>query len=43
MDQEDAWRLWTKGLSLKKARQRVTIIGVVSLGDPVLGMVSLIA
>jgi len=43
MDQEDAWRLFTKGLGKSEAQDRVTIRGNHSLGLKLLDMVSIIA
>jgi uncharacterized protein (TIGR03083 family) len=43
MDQETAWRLFTKGLSPEEAEKRTTIAGDRPLGLPVLDTVSIIA
>ena len=43
MDQEVAWRLFTKGISKHEARNRVTISGDQTLGLKALEMVSVIA
>jgi hypothetical protein len=43
MDQELAWRLFTKGVDAETVGQRVTISGDAGLAEPVLGMVSVIA
>jgi uncharacterized protein (TIGR03083 family) len=43
MDQDTAWRLFTKGLSKRAARTKVTVLGDQSLGLKVLDMVSIIA
>jgi hypothetical protein len=43
VDQDTAWRLFTKGLSQRAAQTRVTVLGDQSLGFKVLDMVSIIA
>lgn len=43
IDQEDAWRLFTKGLSPKEARSRARMEGDPALGARVLEMVSVLA
>ncbi len=43
MDQDMAWRLLTKGLSREEAAARVEFIGDNRLGQPVLGMLSVMA
>lgn len=43
INQDDAWRLFTKGLSKSKAQDRMTIRGDRSLGLKTLDMVSIIA
>jgi uncharacterized protein (TIGR03083 family) len=43
MDQDAAWRLLTKGLSLEEAAARVEIIGDHRLGKPILGMLAVMA
>jgi uncharacterized protein (TIGR03083 family) len=43
IDQEDAWRLFTKGIGPGEARRRARIEGDVRLGSKVLEMVSVIA
>jgi hypothetical protein len=43
VDQDTAWRLFTKGLSQDAARTKVTILGDQSLGLKVLDVVSIIA
>jgi hypothetical protein len=42
IDQETAWRLFTRGMSKNQARERVKIQGDQSLGATVLEMVSII-
>jgi uncharacterized protein (TIGR03083 family) len=43
MDQDLAWRLFTKGISRERARAGVTIQGDVALGEKALDMVSIMA
>jgi hypothetical protein len=43
MDQDTAWRLLTKGLSREEAAARVEITGNATLGQPILGMLSVMA
>lgn len=43
MDQDDAWRLFTKGMSAEQVRGRVKIQGDVTLAEKMLDMVSVIA
>jgi uncharacterized protein (TIGR03083 family) len=43
MEQDTAWRLLTKGLSREDAAARIEIIGDRRLGEPILGMLSVIA
>ena len=43
IDEDVAWRVFTKGLSKEEARSRVTVIGNQTLGLKVLDMVSIIA
>ncbi|MGE0131041.1 MAG: maleylpyruvate isomerase family mycothiol-dependent enzyme [Blastocatellales bacterium] len=43
MDQDTAWRLLTKGLSRDVATTRVGITGDIRLGEPILGMLSVMA
>lgn len=43
LDQDTAWRLMTKGLSLGEAAARVKFSGKESLGKPILGMLSIMA
>src|SRR5262245_19781838 len=43
MDQDTAWRLLTKGLSKDQAASRITIAGEPGLGQPILGMLSVMA
>jgi len=43
MDQDTAWRLLTKGLSHEEAAARVEFIGDTALGQPILGMLSVMA
>jgi uncharacterized protein (TIGR03083 family) len=43
MDQDTAWRLLTKGLSREAAAARVEITGDTALGQPILGMLSVMA
>lgn len=43
LDQDTAWRLLTKGLSRDTAAARVTIAGQQDLGDPLLGMLAVMA
>lgn len=43
LDQDDAWRLFTRRLSLREAQDRVRVSGDRRLGDKVLDVVSIIA
>jgi len=43
MDQDTAWRLLTKGLSRDEAAARVEFTGNATLGQPILGMLSVMA
>jgi uncharacterized protein (TIGR03083 family) len=43
LDQESAWKLFSKGLSPKEARQRIRIEGDLALGQPVLGSLAVMA
>jgi len=43
MDQDTAWRLLTKGLSRDEAATRVEFTGDAALGQPILGMLSVMA
>jgi hypothetical protein len=43
LDEDVAWRVFTKGLSKDEAREEVTIVGDQSLGSKVLDVVSIIA
>jgi hypothetical protein len=43
LDQETAWRLFTKGMSPDKARSRVTLSGDAALAAQVLRTVSVLA
>src|SRR5262249_24583037 len=43
MDQDTAWRLLTKGLSREEAAARVEIAGDHRLGEPILGMLAVLA
>jgi uncharacterized protein (TIGR03083 family) len=43
MDQDTAWRLLTKGLSGDQAVSRITVAGDKTLGQPIFGMLSVIA
>lgn len=43
LDQETAWKLFSKGLSPEQARQRISIEGDASLGRPVLGTLAVMA
>jgi uncharacterized protein (TIGR03083 family) len=43
MDQDTAWRLLTKGLSREEAAARVEFTGDATLGQPILGMLSVMA
>jgi uncharacterized protein (TIGR03083 family) len=43
IDEEIAWRLFTRGMSKDKARSKVALLGDQALGLPVLDMVSIIA
>jgi uncharacterized protein (TIGR03083 family) len=43
MDQDTAWRLLTKGLSRDEAATRVEFTGDATLGQPILGMLSVMA
>ncbi|MBL8204839.1 MAG: maleylpyruvate isomerase family mycothiol-dependent enzyme [Blastocatellia bacterium] len=43
LDQDTAWRLLTKGLTRETAATRVTISGQQTLGEPLLGMLAVMA
>ncbi len=43
MDQDTAWRLLTKGLSREAAAARIEFTGDTTLGQPILGMLSVMA
>jgi hypothetical protein len=43
LDQDTAWRLLTKGLTRETAASRVTISGQQTLGEPLLGMLAVMA
>jgi hypothetical protein len=43
LDENTAWRLFTKGIGNQQARAQATIVGDQRLGSPVLDMVSVIA
>jgi hypothetical protein len=43
LDQDTAWRLWTKGLEPVAARHAVHIEGDPGLGEPVLRAVAILA
>jgi hypothetical protein len=43
MDEENAWRLFTKGLGVEQVRPKVRIIGDVAMGERVLEAVAIIA
>ena len=43
MGQDTAWRLLTKGLSNEEASARIKIIGDNRLGEPMLGMLAVMA
>jgi hypothetical protein len=43
LDQEDAWRLFTKGLDPREARARASVLGDQTLARKVLATVSIIA
>ena len=43
IDQDLAWRLFTKGISLEEARRQVLMDGDAGLGEKVLEMVSIMA
>jgi hypothetical protein len=43
LDQETAWKLFSKGLNPELARRRISIEGDASLGDPVLGTLAVMA
>jgi uncharacterized protein (TIGR03083 family) len=43
LDQEAAWKLFSKGLSLQEAQQHIRIEGDVALGQPVLGSLAVMA
>jgi uncharacterized protein (TIGR03083 family) len=43
LDQEAAWKLFSKGLSPKEAQRRITIEGDLALGQPVLGSLAVMA
>jgi hypothetical protein len=41
MDQDTAWKLFSKGLDRQSARQRIDFEGDVALGEPVLGSLAI--
>jgi hypothetical protein len=43
MDQETAWKLFSKGISPEAARARVTLEGDPTLGRPILGALAVMA
>ena len=43
MDEEDAWRLFTKGLTVDEARNRIRITGNIVLGERALETVAIVA
>ena len=43
INQQDAWKLFTKGISLNEAEKRISIKGDTSLGKQILNMVSVMA
>jgi uncharacterized protein (TIGR03083 family) len=43
IDQEDAWRLFTKGIDPAQVRARTSLMGAETLGDVIFQMVSIIA
>jgi uncharacterized protein (TIGR03083 family) len=43
MDQDLAWRLFTKGISVERAQERIAIVGDPSLVEPLIRMVAIIA
>jgi hypothetical protein len=43
MDQDTAWRLFSKGLGPAEARERVTVEGDQALGSVVLGALAVMA
>ena len=43
LDQDTAWRMFTKGIGVDEARQRLTISGDKEMGEPFLHMVSIMA
>lgn len=43
IDADTAWRLWTKGIDRRTARERATIEGDPALAEPLLGMVTVMA
>jgi uncharacterized protein (TIGR03083 family) len=43
IEQDDAWRLFTKGIDLARVRVRSTVTGDLQLGDRIFKMVSIIA
>jgi hypothetical protein len=43
LDQETAWKLFSKGLGPEQARRRVVIEGELRLGRPVLGTLAVMA
>jgi uncharacterized protein (TIGR03083 family) len=43
MDQETAWKLFSKGLSSEAARSRITLEGDPALGQPILGALAVMA
>ncbi len=43
MNEDDAWRLFTRGIDLREERKRINIEGDPALGEKVLDTVSIIA
>jgi uncharacterized protein (TIGR03083 family) len=43
LDQETAWKLFSKGLERERARQSIRIQGAADLGEPVLGSLAIMA
>jgi hypothetical protein len=43
LDQETAWRLFTKGIDRTTARERATIVGDAALGEVALTAVAILA
>lgn len=43
LDQDLAWRLFTKGVDLRSVRRRAVVEGDATLAEPILGMVSILA